>query len=111
MCRKPRLPGSHDLVGAAAAHLTLSDHDQPVAPNLLARRFEAADANRRWVGDTTELIVGSSSKLYRRPSSTPSRASRTCGPGEPSTLTTGDVARLAGRAPRPLIDVARDYMA
>jgi len=33
---------------------TLSDHDQPVAPNLLGRRFEADVPNQRWVGDTTE---------------------------------------------------------
>ena len=43
---------------------TMSDHDQPVAANLLDRRFETAGANERWVGDTTELVVGSSGKLY-----------------------------------------------
>lgn len=44
---------------------TMSEHDQPVAPNLLARAFTAAAPNQRWVGDTTELLVGdSSSKLY-----------------------------------------------
>jgi transposase InsO family protein len=43
---------------------TMSDHDQPVAANLLDRRFETAAANERWVGDTTELVVGSSGKLY-----------------------------------------------
>lgn len=39
---------------------TMSDHDQPVAPNLLDRDFTAAGPNQRWVGDTTELLVGSS---------------------------------------------------
>jgi putative transposase len=31
---------------------TMSDHDQPVAANLLDRRFDADAPNRRWVGDT-----------------------------------------------------------
>jgi putative transposase len=37
---------------------TMSDHNQPVAANLLARQFEADHPNQRWVGDTTELLVG-----------------------------------------------------
>ena len=43
---------------------TMSDHDQPVAANLLARQFDAAAPNQRWVGDTTEFVIGSSGKLY-----------------------------------------------
>lgn len=43
---------------------TMSDHDQPVAANLLNREFTAAAPNQRWVGDTTEFVVGSSGKLY-----------------------------------------------
>jgi transposase InsO family protein len=44
---------------------TMSDHDQPVAPNLLDRKFEAEAPNQRWVGDTTELLIGASgAKLY-----------------------------------------------
>ncbi|MGH2668005.1 MAG: IS3 family transposase [bacterium] len=42
---------------------TDSDHDQPIAPNLLGRQFEAAEPNQRWVCDTTELLVGAG-KLY-----------------------------------------------
>jgi len=42
---------------------TMSDHDQPVAANLLDREFNAAAPNQRWVGDTTELITPSG-KLY-----------------------------------------------
>src|SRR6266700_367437 len=42
----------------------MSDHDQPVAANLLDRRFEADAPNQRWVGDTTEFVIGSSSKRY-----------------------------------------------
>ena len=43
---------------------TMSDHDQPVAANLLDRRFEAAAPNQRWVGDTTELVIGGSQRLF-----------------------------------------------
>jgi putative transposase len=43
---------------------TNSDHDQPVAPNLLDRQFTAAAVNQRWVGDTTEFVIGESGKLY-----------------------------------------------
>ena len=43
---------------------TMSDHDQPVAANLLGRRFEADAPNQRWVGDTTEFVIGGSGKLY-----------------------------------------------
>ena len=43
---------------------TMSDHDQPVAANLLDRQFTADAPNRRWVGDTTEFVVGDSGKLY-----------------------------------------------
>jgi transposase InsO family protein len=43
---------------------TMSDHDQPVAGNLLDRQFTAAAPNQRWVGDTTEFVIGESGKLY-----------------------------------------------
>jgi transposase InsO family protein len=44
---------------------TMSDHDQPVAANLLQRAFSAERPNQRWVGDTTEVYIGESrSKLY-----------------------------------------------
>ena len=43
---------------------TMSDHDQPVAANLLDRQFSAAAPNQRWVGDTTEFVIGESGKLY-----------------------------------------------
>lgn len=42
---------------------TMSEHDQPVAANLLNRDFEAAAPNQRWVGDTTELLT-LSGKFY-----------------------------------------------
>ncbi len=43
---------------------TMSDHDQPVAANLLDRQFAADAPNQRWVGDTTEFVIGGSGKLY-----------------------------------------------
>jgi transposase InsO family protein len=45
---------------------TRSDHDQPVAANLLDRQFAAAAPNRRRVSDTTEFVIGTSGtgKLY-----------------------------------------------
>ncbi len=42
---------------------TDSNHNDPVAPNLLDRQFEADAPNQRWVGDTTELFTPSG-KLY-----------------------------------------------
>jgi transposase InsO family protein len=42
----------------------MSEHDQPIAPNVLARQFAAERPNQRWVGDTTEFVIGSSAKLY-----------------------------------------------
>jgi putative transposase len=44
---------------------TMSDRDQPIAANVLARQFTADAPNQRWVGDTTELVIGESgAKIY-----------------------------------------------
>jgi len=43
---------------------TQSDHGQPVAANVLDREFTAEAPNQRWVGDTTEFVIGESGKLY-----------------------------------------------
>lgn len=43
---------------------TMSDHDQPVADNLLRQDFTAERPNQRWVGDTSELRIGESGKAY-----------------------------------------------
>ncbi len=43
---------------------TMSDHDQPVAANLLDRQFHAEGPNQRWVGDTTEFVIGTGGRLY-----------------------------------------------
>jgi putative transposase len=61
-----RLMQEQGLVGRVRRRYrctTMSDHEQPVAENLLARQFEAEKPNQRWVGDTTELITPSG-KLY-----------------------------------------------
>jgi transposase InsO family protein len=42
---------------------TMSEHDQPIAPNLLGRNFQPATRNQSWASDTTELVIGSG-KLY-----------------------------------------------
>ena len=59
-----RLMQEDGLKARTRKRFTLSDHDQPVAANLLDRQFEAAAPNQRWVGDTTEFVIGSSGKLY-----------------------------------------------
>ena len=43
---------------------TMSDHDQPVADNLLKQAFTAERPNQRWAGDTSEFVIGESGKLY-----------------------------------------------
>ena len=43
---------------------TNSNHDQPVAANILDRNFDADAPNQRWVGDTTEMLTTSGAKFY-----------------------------------------------
>ncbi len=43
---------------------TMSDHADPIAPNVLDRNFTAAGPNQRWVGDTSEFLIGEHGKLY-----------------------------------------------
>ncbi len=43
---------------------TVSGHGQPVAANVLGQDFVADAPNQRWVGDTTEFVIGSGGKLY-----------------------------------------------
>ena len=43
---------------------TNSDHQDPIAANVLARDFTAAAPNQRWVSDTTEFVIGENAKLY-----------------------------------------------
>lgn len=65
--RVVRLMQEHELqarVRRRFKNTTNSDHQLAVAPNLLDRRFEAEKPNERWVGDTTELLIGETGKLY-----------------------------------------------
>jgi putative transposase len=43
---------------------TMSEHDQPIAPNLLDREFRADAPNQRWVGDTSEFIVANGGRIF-----------------------------------------------
>jgi putative transposase len=43
---------------------TMSDHGQPVAANVLDQQFTADRPNQRWVGDTSEFVIGSGTKLF-----------------------------------------------
>jgi putative transposase len=43
---------------------TDSNHDQPVAANILDREFTASAPNQRWVGDTTEMLTVTGAKFY-----------------------------------------------
>ena len=45
-------------------HTTDSDHDQPVPANVLNQEFTADAPNQRWVGDTSEFLIGESGKIY-----------------------------------------------
>jgi putative transposase len=42
----------------------MGDGGQPVAANSLNRDFTAEAPNQRWVGDTSEFLVGDGGKLY-----------------------------------------------
>ena len=44
---------------------TDSQHDQPIAANLLQQEFTAERPNQRWAGDTTELVIGESGGTYQ----------------------------------------------
>ena len=66
----------------------MSDRDQPVAANVLAQHFVAEAPNQRWVGDTTEFVIGSSGKLYLAAILDLTRASWWAGPSVPSTIAT-----------------------
>jgi putative transposase len=67
---------------------TMSDHDQPVADNLLRQEFTAERPNQRWVGDTSELRIGENGKAYLASCSTCSRGSPWAGPSVPLMIAT-----------------------
>ncbi len=76
---------------------TMSEHDQPIAANVLARQFAAPGPNQRWVGDTTEFIIGGSEALPRPRFSTSTRASSSAGPSARSMTDTSRCARSTWR--------------
>ena len=46
------------------AHVTSKEDVLWAIIDRAAGRFEAAAVNQRWVGDTTEFVIGDSGKLY-----------------------------------------------
>jgi putative transposase len=66
--RARRLMQDEQLEGKVSKRVkqtTNSDHADPIAANVLDRDFTAAAPNQRWVGDTTEFMIGDSgAKLY-----------------------------------------------
>jgi putative transposase len=63
--RLMREEGLQGKVPKRFTQTTDSRHDDPIAANLLDRDFTAAAPNQRWVGDTTEFVIGDSgAKLY-----------------------------------------------
>ena len=65
--RVARLMRAEGIVGRVRRRYTtttMSAHDDPIAANVLDRDFTAAGPNQRWVGDTTEFVIGESAKLY-----------------------------------------------
>lgn len=65
--RVRRLMREEQIQGRVAKRFkqtTNSDHQDPIAANVLDREFTAAAPNERWVSDTTEFLIGESAKLY-----------------------------------------------
>ena len=65
--RVRRLMREEQIQGKAPRRVvqtTNSDHEDPIAANVLDRDFTAAAPNQRWVGDTTEFAIGESAKVY-----------------------------------------------
>jgi putative transposase len=65
--RVARLMREEGLVARARRRFkttTMSDHDQPIAANVLDRQFTAAAPNQRWVGDTSEFLVGAGNRIF-----------------------------------------------
>jgi putative transposase len=63
--RLMREEGLQGKVPRRVKRTTDSQHDDPIAANLLDRDFTAAAPNQRWVGDTTEFVIGDGgAKLY-----------------------------------------------
>jgi transposase InsO family protein len=64
VARLMREEGIRGKVRRRFKNTTMSDHTDPIAPNVLARDFTAAGPNQRWVSDTSEFRIGNHGKLY-----------------------------------------------
>ena len=64
VARLMREEGIHGKGRRRFKNTTMSDHTDPIAPNVLDREFTAAGPNQRWVGDTSEFLIGEHGKLY-----------------------------------------------
>jgi len=64
VARLMREDGIRGKVRRRFKNTTMSDHTDPIAPNVLDRDFTAAGPNQRWVGDTSEFLIGEDGKLY-----------------------------------------------
>jgi transposase InsO family protein len=64
VARLMREEGLQGKVRKRFKQTTNSQHDDPIAPNVLDRDFTAAAPNQRWVGDTSEFLIGEHGKLY-----------------------------------------------
>ena len=61
LMREEQIPGK---VPKRFKRTTNSQHDDPIAANMLDRDFTAAAPDQRWVSDTTEFVIGENAKLY-----------------------------------------------
>lgn len=61
--RLMREAGIRGKVRRRFKNTTMSDHADPIAPNVLDRDFTAAGPNQRWVGDPSEFLIGEHGKL------------------------------------------------
>jgi transposase InsO family protein len=64
VARLMREEGIRGKVRRRFKNTTMSDHSDPIAPNVLDRDFTAAGPNQRWVGDTSEFLIGEHGTLY-----------------------------------------------
>lgn len=64
VARLMREEGIRGKVRRRFKNTTMSDHADPIAANVLDRDFTAAGPNQRWVGDTSEFLIGEHGKLY-----------------------------------------------
>ena len=62
--RQMRLAGIYSARRRAYKKTTNSNHDHPIAPNLLQRNFTFERPDQAWVGDITYIPTGGEGWLY-----------------------------------------------